>query len=161
MARTFGKDWAKWAITHGHTTGGTISPTYKTWKSVVERCTNPNHRRWKDYGGRGIKVCDRWRKFENFLADMGERPEGKTLDRKEVNGNYELNNCRWATNEEQAINRRDNRHLTYQGETRTVVEWAKKLGVKRGAISQRLCRDWSVDRALGQPFRKSPTITEK
>lgn len=72
------------------------------------RCTNPNVKSYKDYGGRGIRVCKRWEKFEHFLADMGERPEGKTLDRKNVNGNYTPANCKWATRKEQAVNTRKN-----------------------------------------------------
>lgn len=93
------------ATTHGMS--GT--PTYGTWRKMIERCTNPNARQWEWYGGRGVTVCDRWRSFENFLADMGERPEGRTLDRVDVNGNYEPGNCRWATWPEQCANKRPKR----------------------------------------------------
>jgi hypothetical protein len=83
-------------------------PLYKTWKSMKERCYNPNIKRYKDYGGRGIKVCDRWlSSFENFLIDMGEKPTSQhSIDRIDVNGNYEPNNCKWATSTEQRINQR-------------------------------------------------------
>lgn len=74
---------------------------------MIKRCTNPNDKdHWKDYGGRGITICERWRSFKDFLADMGERPDGRTLDRIDVNGNYEPGNCRWATKSEQQRNKR-------------------------------------------------------
>jgi hypothetical protein len=96
----------KAATTHGHTAGGKRSRTFISWVCMRERCTYPSDKRWAHYGGRGIKVCERWQQFENFLADMGERPEGVTLDRKDVNGDYTPDNCRWATNVEQRANRR-------------------------------------------------------
>lgn len=82
------------------------SRTHRSWSHMLSRVRNPKHHQFKDYGGRGITVCDRWLKFENFLEDMGQRPEGKTLDRMEVDGNYEPSNCRWATPLEQAQNKR-------------------------------------------------------
>lgn len=97
--------------THGHSyIGGKASPTYMSWQAMKQRCLNTKMARYSDYGGRGITVCERWLKFENFLEDMGERPKGLSLDRIENEGNYEPSNCRWATLSEQRINRRkDNR----------------------------------------------------
>ncbi len=95
------------ATTHGQTAGGQTSREYRSWRDMIQRCTNPKNKRWQSYGGRGISVCSRWlESFEAFYADMGPRPEGKTLDRRNVNGNYEPDNCRWATDAEQAQNKR-------------------------------------------------------
>lgn len=96
--------------------GNSYMPEYRVWCAMIYRCNNPKARSYKDYGGRGIKICDRWLKFENFLADMGELPLGLSIDRKDNNGNYEPGNCRWATAQQQQLNKRhkiDNRWLEW------------------------------------------------
>ncbi len=96
---------AKRAPHHGHTWKSGYTPTYGSWQAMIQRCTNPNHDGWERYGGRGITVCGRWRDFRNFLADMGKRPKGATIDRIDNDGNYEPGNCRWTTPKVQSANK--------------------------------------------------------
>jgi hypothetical protein len=104
--------------------------TYRSWRRMKTRCLNKNYQDYDNYGGRGIKVCDRWiNSFENFFHDMGERPARMTLDRINVNGNYELSNCRWATHEQQCNNTRTNVFIFWNGKTQTIMQWAKELGI--------------------------------
>jgi len=116
---------------------------------MKQRCLNSNHKSYSDYGGRGIKICERWlESFENFLADMGVRPAGKTLERDEVNGNYEPGNCKWATYVEQGNNRRSNVVVEFEGREQTVAEWAREIGVSRSALGFRLRNGWNIKEAL-------------
>lgn len=104
---------------------------------MIQRCTNPNVRNWHRYGGRGITVVPRWLVFENFLADMGEKPEGLTLERKDNDGNYEPSNCRWATPMEQANNRRSSRFVTINGRRMTIAQAVRLTGESREALTKR------------------------
>ena len=115
------------------------TPTYRTWSALIQRCTNAGNDSFASYGGRGIKVCDRWlESFENFLADMGEKPEGMSLDRINVDGSYTPKNCRWATAEEQANNRRNNRRFDCDGESLTVAQIAKRFAVDEAKLRRKL-----------------------
>lgn len=111
--------------THGLST----HPLYNTWSRMWARCTNPNNNRFDSSGGRGILVCDRWQSFEYFLADMGEKPKGLSLERKNVNGNYCSENCIWANDADQQSNRRNNLNVTYQDRTQTLTRWCRELGL--------------------------------
>lgn len=120
---------------HGHALGGG-SPEYKSWASMKARCNNPSHHAYHNYGGRGIEVCKRWESFENFLEDMGKRPEGKNLDRIDNNGNYELSNCRWITQKENARNTRKSKWWFVDGVCYdSAISAAKVLGVSSSAIN--------------------------
>jgi hypothetical protein len=142
---------SKRLTTHGHTRGGRMPTTYRTWATMRSRCGNPNAKNYGRYGGRGIKVCERWSSFENFLEDMGERPEGTSLDRIENDGNYDPGNCRWATRKEQQRNTRRNRLVTFDGQTRCLSAWSEMLGLSRSTLHARLRLGWSVSDAFVIP----------
>jgi hypothetical protein len=140
--------------TKGRIRGQRISEEYALWSAMRQRCTNPNNRRFKDYGGRGITVCERWLKYENFLIDLGPRPSPKhSIERLDNNGNYGPDNCRWATAREQQRNMRTNRLLTFDGKTKCVAAWAEDLGMSSTCLSTRLRRGWSIERYLNHPVQ--------
>jgi hypothetical protein len=143
-------------IGHNKTHGMSDSPTYESWGNMKSRCDNPNNPHYHNYGGRGITYSDSWKSFENFLADMGERPEGRTLDRKDTNSSYSPMNCHWATRKEQQNNLRSSRILVHNGESGTISEWAEKLGIPRKRIASRLEQGASVEEALSPTFRGKP-----
>ena len=127
---------------------------YSTWNSMLDRCRNPNSQHRKDYGGRGIAVCERWYKFENFYADMGARPPGMTLDRyPDVNGDYEPGNCRWATNTQQQRNKRNTIYLEHAGVTQSLCDWEDSLGIPKNVFRDRLRRGWSLDKVFDTPYQ--------
>ena len=130
---------------------------HRIWCGMHERCSNPNHVFYGRYGGRGIYVCDEWRKFENFYKDMGEKPPGMSLDRIDNDGPYAPWNCRWATTKEQIRNSTLVTLLTWKGKTQSIVEWSEELGINKETVSTRLGRGWSVERALSESVRKVDT----
>ena len=133
----------------GATHGMTGTPTFISWDSMIQRCTNPEHKSFDNYGGAGITVCPAWlNDFSSFLKDMGERPAGKTLDRIDAKGNYEPDNCRWASSQEQANNRRNNITLTVGGITDTLANWSRKTGIGQKTIMYRIKNGWSDEQAL-------------
>ena len=128
------------------------TPIYRVWSSMRHRCQQPSNRSWANYGGRGIKVCERWQKFENWLVDMGPRPEGAMIERRDNNGDYEPGNCYWATRTEQNKNRRNTRLITANGETLHLAEWARRLGVSHITVLARIEAGWDEARAVTQPL---------
>ena len=136
-------------LVHGHALEKGAAPIYSTWCKMMERCTNPLRKEFKNYGARGIRVCERWREFENFLADMGEKPTGLTIDRINNNGNYEPGNCRWATQVQQQRNKRNNRIFTVRGTTGCLQELCEYYGLYHGLVQYRIDKlGWSVEDAF-------------
>lgn len=134
-------------VTHGKSG----SRVYEAWLGMRRRCNNPSDQAFHHYGGRGIRICERWKSFANFYADMGDPPTQKhSIDRfPDNNGNYEPGNCRWATQKQQMANQRRNHKITWNRKTRIVREWEDYLGFPSGLLSSRLSRGWSESRALG------------
>lgn len=147
---------------HGHgrkRSTGRASATYNSWRGMVRRCTNPADSSYEFYGGRGITVCDRWMQFENFLADMGERPPGMEIDRKENDKGYEPDNCRWATHVQNGRNTRTNRVIDTPHGPMLLCEAVEVSGLNYGTLVGRLRRSWAADRLFDppRPIRRSLT----
>jgi hypothetical protein len=123
---------------------------------MKSRCLNPSDKSYNDYGGRGIKICDKWlESFESFYKDIGPRPSSKySINRIDNNGNYDPKNCNWALRKEQNRNKRSNINLTYNGKTQCIVDWSRELGIKRTTLSRRIERGWSVERALTELVKR-------
>lgn len=120
---------------------------------------NPRNPQFGDYGGRGITICERWESFENFLADMGEGPSNKSIDRIDNNGNYEPGNCRWATQSEQSRNRRSTHLLTHEGVTLSLIEWSERSGINLATLLTRIKHGWSPADALQRKPRPQRHFT--
>ncbi len=137
------------------------SRTYRIWSQMRTRCENPNHEYFSRYGERGIRVCARWKNFINFYTDMGEAPNGKTLDRIDNNKGYSKANCQWASRKQQAINRSTTVFITFQNETRSVSDWARKIGVCQDTLHYRLKAGWSIEKALTTPVNSKMNRQKK
>lgn len=136
--------------------GKSHTKEHNVWRKMIGRCSNPNVQKYHCYGGRGINVCERWTNssgFVNFLSDMGERPSDKhSIDRIDNNGNYEPSNCKWVTNQHR--NKRTNRVLTLNGESKCMAEWSEITGIRGATILTRLKLGWSEEKAITTPARK-------
>lgn len=145
--------WMASRVKHGGYMDGREHPAHYTWRSMVARCTNPNHKAYNQYGGRGITVCERWMKYENFLKDMGVPPEKMSLDRIDNNRGYEPTNCKWATKSEQQKNKTTTKLYTNGVFCGTLVECAKHLGLSKELAHWRM-KTWRT-------FEKGVTWLER
>lgn len=146
---------------HGHTPAGNKTRMYRIWTNMIQRCHNPNYTYYERYGARGVTVCDRWREnFEAFFEDMGEPPTEKhTLDRKNNDLGYSLNNCRWATRKQQQRNMSSNRMIEHKGESLCLQEWSDRYCLTASVLSYRLKKGWSMEQSLTTPIKSRSTNT--
>lgn len=133
-------------------------PEFESWRGMIERCTNKNSISYPNYGGKGIKVCEAWMDFYVFFKDLGERPKGSTLDRKDVYGDYCKDNCRWATQAEQSRNKSNNVNLLIDGKTMCVADWCQEYNINRTTVLCRLKRGWPASKAIKTPARQTNTF---
>jgi hypothetical protein len=139
---------------HSITHGKFGTKVYWAWSHMIQRCTNKNSERFPHYGGRGILPCEEWLKFENFYADMGDPPEGTTLDRKDNDLGYFKDNCRWATQDEQNNNKQDSLFIEFDGRTKTLKKWSEEIGINYRLLWARIkVLGWSVNKAFTTPAR--------
>lgn len=143
-------------LKHGHNKKGKISKIYTVWANIVQRCTNLNSPNYKNYGGRGITICKRWLKFENFLFDIGEPPTSKhQIDRIDNDKGYKLSNCEWVLSKTNSRNRRNNHLTTFNNKTQCLSAWAEEYNIKQNTLWCRLYKwNWSIKKALTTPTRK-------
>lgn len=132
--------------------GMSNTPLHQTWSSMIQRCTNPSARGYARYGGRGISICEEWLVFENFARDMGDRPNGASIDRIDNDGNYEPSNCRWATRKIQINNRAVTRMITANGQTLPLTEWSTLIGIKPITLEKRIKAGWTDHDTINTPL---------
>lgn len=147
---------------HGHAINHKLSPEYRTWRNMINRCTNPKTTRYENYGGRGITVCSHWHVFGSFLEDMGKKPSDKySLERRDNEKGYEPDNCYWATPAQQARNRRSSHRIAYNGEHKTLADWADSTGIPYATLNKRINKlGWEIDRALTTPLAKRSRLNQ-
>ncbi len=142
-------------LQHGHRKDRKMTAIYNSWRSIVQRCTNHEHNQYKDYGGRGITVCERWLKFQNFLEDMGEPPPKHSINRIENNEGYCPNNCEWITTKENNRNKRNNLFVQHNGQSRLLVDLSEETRIPYKTLYARIyIYKWSIHKALTTQIRK-------
>lgn len=146
------QEQARFPRGYGSSSGGYKVAEYNVWRKMISRCSNPKDKDFPYYGGRGIGVSDMWYEcFHNFITDMGNRPKGTMLERKDNDLGYSKENCIWATRKQQMNNKRSNRLLHFSGLTLTMAQWSERLGFRKGTILFRLKRGWTIERTLTTP----------
>lgn len=143
----------KASVKHGDNTRKHRSLAYNSWAKMIQRCNNPNSDCYKDYGGRGITVCEKWLTYQGFLEDMGVRPKGLSLDRINNSLGYFKENCKWSTRAEQQNNTRRNRVVSYKGTALNVTQICDRFGISRGTFVTRIKSGWSIDKAIETPIK--------
>ena len=139
---------------HGHAIGNKRSRTLRIWSGMIDRCYNKKNKAYKYYGERGITVCDRWHKFDNFLQDMGESPQNLSIERIDNEKGYSIENCKWVTHLEQVSNRRCNIYMTMNGETKILSRWALDYGLNYATLHSRIkTLGWDIERAIKTPVK--------
>ena len=141
--------WLRVELTTTH--GKRNTREYSIWNQMKTRCFNSNHVYFNKYGGRGITVCNEWMLFENFFNDMGLAPPKHTLERIDNNKGYSKENCKWATRKEQAVNRSSTKFLTFDGQTKSISDWAREIGIRIDTLHYRISRGWNIEKALTTP----------
>ena len=155
LARETATTTMKRRIKHGQSRRNKHTQLYRRWITIKQRCYDKSHMSYKNYGGRGVRMCEKWRDdFEAFAAYIGDPPEkGATIDRLDVDKNYEPGNIKWATRKEQANNRRNNNVLSFNGIEMTVTQWAEELNILPVTLFSRIRLDWDVERILTTPVK--------
>lgn len=150
------------AVRSAESHGMSKTKVYRAWVDMRRRCYTPESSRYNAYGARGIVVCERWKhSFVNFFDDMGHPPEGTSLERRDNNGNYNPENCVWATWREQYRNRSTNKMIEHDGRLMPLCDWAEEIGIPDGVLRSRIRRGWAVERAFYQPIGKPRGIHTK
>lgn len=130
---------------------------WNSWRAMRARCSNPSYVRYDRYGGRGIKVCERWNEFGNFLEDMGRKPAANySIDRIDSDGDYTPENCRWANQSTQVRNSERSKKITYKGATKPLADFAEQFGIPHEVVYKRIWRGWTPSRAIETPYHKTP-----
>lgn len=149
------------SVKHGQKKNGTTSKIYAVWYHMIDRCTNVKSKYYNDYGGRGISVCQRWMKFENFSEDMGEVPQGCQIDRIDNNQGYDKENCKWVTPKQQQRNKRSNHLATHNGKTQCLAAWSEEVGINYDTLLSRINRNgWTIEKALTTPVRNKMVVIQ-